>query len=163
MRTTLNDASRRATGRSGWRRVGACALVVALSLLAVAARAVVEPPGTYRLIVNPSRGATTVDRAFVAQAFLKKVRRWPDGESIAPVDLDQGSSVRRLWSNDVLSRSVDAVRTYWQQMIFSGRELPPPEMRSDAEVVEYVLRRPGGIGYVSATADLRGAKVVTLH
>ena len=63
----------------------------------------------------------------------------------------------------MLSRSLEAVRTYWQQMIFSGRELPPPELRSDEEVVGYVLRRPGAIGDVSAGADLHGAKVLTLR
>jgi hypothetical protein len=117
----------------------------------------------FRMIVNPSVQVTAVDRAFVAQAFLKKVRRWPNGDAIQPVDLDPRSPVRRSWSTEVLSRSLEAVRTYWQQMIFSGRELPPPELRSDEEVVGYVLRRPGAIGYVSARADLHGAKVLTLR
>jgi ABC-type phosphate transport system substrate-binding protein len=117
----------------------------------------------YRLIVDPANSTTSVDRVFVAQAFLKKVRRWPDGGTIHPVDLARGSPIRSRWSSDVLSRSVDAVKIYWQQMIFSGRELPPPEMGSDDEVVDYVLRRPGSIGYVSASTNLRGTKVLTVR
>jgi hypothetical protein len=128
-----------------------------------AASAIAAAPSSYRLIANPSCPVSAVNRAFVSQVFLKKVRRWPDGEAIQPVDLDPRSAVRQNWSAEVLSRSVEAVRIYWQQMIFSGRELPPPELRSDAEVVGYVLRRPGAIGYVSANANVQGAKVLTLR
>jgi hypothetical protein len=146
------------------RRAVVCMAMIVGGVSATGAeRAFAEVPQTYRLIANPSCPVSSVDRGFVAQAFLKKIRRWPDGEAIQPVDLDSRSAVRRNWSADVLSRSVEAVRTYWQQMIFSGRELPPPEMRSDDEVVGYILKRPGAIGYVSSTADLRGAKVLTLR
>jgi hypothetical protein len=148
-----------------WARRGVLCLAAVLVVVTAAAadRALADVGPTYRLIANPSCPLSEVDRGFVAQAFLKKIRRWPDGEMLQPVDLDSRSAVRRTWSSDVLSRSVEAVRTYWQQMIFSGRELPPPEMRSDEEVIGYVLKRPGGIGYVSTTADLRGAKVLTIR
>lgn len=117
----------------------------------------------YRLIVNPGNPTAEVDRAFVAQAFLRKISRWPTGEGILPIDLDQNSRVRRRWSSEVLNRSVEAVKSYWQGMIFSGRSLPPPEAMSDEQVVDYVLHRPGSIGYVSIDANLRGARVVTLR
>ena len=38
--------------------------------------------------------------------------------------------------------------------------MPPPELGSDVDVIIYVLRHPGAVGYVSASVDLRGAKVV---
>jgi hypothetical protein len=116
-------------------------------------------PG-FRLIVNPLNPVKVVARFFVEQAFLRKVRRWPNGEVIQPVDLDPQSPVRRRWSGEALGRSVEAVRSYWQQMIFSGRDLPPPEMSSEREVVNYVLKNPGSVGYVSVGADLRGAKTI---
>lgn len=124
-----------------------------------AAPGTVAPP-PFHLIVNPTNPASTVDRAFVAQAFLKKVRHWPDGQTILPVDLARDSTVRRQWSLDLLGRSVEAVKNYWQQLIFAGRDLPPPELPSDTEVVTYVLHNPGAIGYVSGVAPLHGAKVL---
>ena len=115
---------------------------------------------SFHVIINPANPATVVDRAFVAQAFLKKVRRWPDGQTILPVDLTRDSSVRRQWSLDLLGRSVEAVKNYWQQLIFAGRDLPPPELPSEGDVVSYVLHNPGAIGYVSASAQLHGTKVL---
>ena len=53
-----------------------------------------------------------------------------------------------------------ATRNYWQQMVFSGRELPPPELDSDEDVVRFVLKYPGAIGYVSEAANVERVKSV---
>jgi hypothetical protein len=116
--------------------------------------------------LNVPRGGNpraSIDRSFVGQAFLKKVRTWPHGGMVEPVDLDERSPIRRQCSEDVLGRSVEAVKSYWQQMIFSGRDLPPPEVESDDAVVSFVARRAGALGYVSAGANLRGTKILTLE
>lgn len=153
----------------GWLGRAAICVGLAASIAlpaSLGSRALAQGPSAapgYRLIVNPSNPTAEVERAFVAQAFLRKVSRWPTGETILPIDLDQSSRVRRRWSSEVLNRSVEAVKSYWQGMIFSGRSLPPPEVASDDQVVDYVLHRPGGIGYVSVEANLHGARVLTLR
>jgi hypothetical protein len=117
----------------------------------------------YRIIVHSGNPATSVERAFVAELFLKKVTRWSDGETAKPVDLRPDSGVRKRFSEGVLKRSVGAVRSYWQQRIFSGRDVPPPELESEDAVVAYVARYPGAIGYVSASAKLAGVRELGLR
>lgn len=135
-----------------------------LGRVATPAQAQAGPPNAgYYLIVHGRHATTPVDRSFVAQAFLKKIRKWPDGIIIQPVDLEPNSSVRQRYSIDVLGRSIDAVRSYWQQMIFSGRELPPAELPGDEDVVSFVARTPGAIGYVSPAVPLKGVKIVALR
>ena len=119
-------------------------------------------PPPYVVIVNPTNTESVLDRTFVEDAFLKKVTRWKNDDVIHPVDLGPESPVRRRFTEDVLKRSVAAVRIYWQQIIFSGRDIPPPELDTDDEVVKYVLKHPGSIGYISGTASTGGAKVVTV-
>ena len=146
---------------------GTGVILLALALLG----AVAAPVGAdtryapeMRIIVNPGNPVTWLDRRFVADVFLKKVTRWPQhDEVIRPVDLEGGSSVRRRFSDEVLKRSVSAVKTYWQQMVFSGRGVPPPEMDSEEQVVRFVLRNPGAIGYVSGSAAIDNARVVPLR
>ncbi len=55
------------------------------------------------------------------------------------------------------------MRSYWQQVIFSGRGLPPPELPDDAVVVAYVLSHRGAIAYVSGDAVVRSAKVLAVR
>jgi ABC-type phosphate transport system substrate-binding protein len=122
-----------------------------------------RPVPVYRIIVNPGNPATSVDRSFLEDAFLKKITTWPGGDVIHPVDLAPDSPVRRKFTRDVLNRSVEAVKGYWQQRIFSGRDVPPPEMDSDDDVVRFVLKHEGGVGYVSGTAAIGDAKIVVVQ
>jgi hypothetical protein len=138
-------------------------LLQALVILMVVAAARPAAPGPapgYVLIVHPGNTSGVVDRAFLKQAFLKKRTRWPDGSSIHPVDLVPASPVRERFSREVLERSVTAVRSYWQQLIFSGREVPPVELPDSAAVVQYVLRHPGAVGYIEDNAPLEGARIL---
>jgi ABC-type phosphate transport system substrate-binding protein len=142
-------------------RVIAAALTIVLFSGAVFAQASAGSP-PYRIIVHPRNPVASVDRSFLVNVFLKKVTRWGHGEALRPVDLAD-STPRRKFSEEVLARSVLAVRSYWQQQIFSGRGVPPPELASDQAVVKFVLQSPGAIGYVSANADLAGAKVLQVR
>lgn len=145
------------------RRVLGAILAAVSALLAVAlsARADSAKP-SYVLICNPDNPLSNVERRFVQDAFLKKVTTWPTGGGAHPVDLPPSSPVRRQFSEEVLRRTVAAVRIFWEQRIFAGRDLPPPEVATDAEVVRFVMRDRGAIGYVSAGAHLDGAKVLTV-
>lgn len=144
---------------------GAVLLVLGAGLLAFAPPAEVEaqPQPGVRVIVHPHNPTTTLERKNVADVFLKKITRWPDGAPIRPVDLHPDSPVRRRFSDDVLNRSVAAVKSYWQQMVFSGRQVPPPELESEEQVVRYVLKNPGAIGYVSTGANIEAAKPLSLR
>ncbi|SRR6266478_3275570 len=142
-----------------------CLILIAISAAlgaAVGGHSQAAGPANFRVVVNPQNVATSVDRKFVADAFLKKVTRWPDGEAVRPVDLQPESPARARFSDEIVKRSVSAVKSYWQQLVFSGREIPPPELDSDEEVIRYVLRFPGAIGYVSGAASADRVKVVTV-
>jgi len=116
-----------------------------------------------RVIINPDNATSAVDRKFLAEAFLKKVTRWPNDELIRPVDQESSSPARHAFSDSVLKRSVAAVKSYWQQMIFSGGTVPPPEFDSEGDVVKFVLKNRGAVGYVSAGVNLQGAKILTVR
>jgi hypothetical protein len=123
-----------------------------------------EPaPPAFVIIVHPRNPNQSLERRFVADALLKKTTRWPNGEVIKPVDLPPDAMARERFSHEILKRSVSAVKSYWQQIIFTGRDVPPPELASDDLVVQYVLRHEGAIGYVSGSAHLGGAVTVTLR
>jgi hypothetical protein len=146
------------------RPLFAAALLFVCALVALAADVrAANPPPPYRIIVNPKNPLSSAERELLEHAFLKKTTRWPNDEVIRPADLVPRSPVRRKFSEEVLHRSVEEVKAYWQQRIFSGNDVPPPELASDDEMVSYVLKYEGAVGYVSGTADLRGAKTLTVR
>jgi ABC-type phosphate transport system substrate-binding protein len=78
----------------------------------------------------------------------------------APVYQVKAAAPRIVFDKTVLGKSVAAVETYWQQQIFSGKDVPPPAKGSDDDVIAFVKATPGGIGYVSAGAAVAGVKVI---
>jgi len=128
--------------------------------LALGANAARASSAEFVVIVNKKNPAVGVSSEFLADAFLKKAVHWDHGASIRAADQRTDSAVRRAFSTTILKRTVAAVRNYWQQRIFSGREVPPPEFDSDAAVIHYVQKHDGGVGYVSPDAALDGVKVI---
>jgi hypothetical protein len=140
-------------------RIGALILVglVTASLAAEPTR-----PG-FVLIAHPARRFSKMDRKFLADVFLRRATRWPDDTPVHPVDLGPEAPARVRFSQEILSRSVASVRSYWQQRIFSGQGLPPPEMPDDHDVVAYVVSHPGAIGYVAAGTQVNGAAILEVN
>jgi ABC-type phosphate transport system substrate-binding protein len=108
----------------------------------------------YRVIVNASNPVTTLSRDDLSRLFLKKTTRWPSGGQVVPVDQGEDSPLRATFTRDIHKRDLDSVRSYWQQVIFEGRGLPPTEKASDGEVEAFVAANPSAIGYVSAGRTL---------
>ncbi len=114
----------------------------------------------FKVVAHPDSGyALTHDQA--SRIFLKKTTAWPDGRPAYPVDQVEGP-VREAFSRAVHGKATSAVKSYWQQQIFSGRGIPPAELRGDAEVLAHVRSIPGAIGYVSESAPDAGVRVVTM-
>ena len=119
----------------------------------------------FKVIVHPDNPTTSLSAKDVSNYLLKKKTKWnADGfkEKVDPIDLGGDSPTRETFSKEVHGRSVSSIKSFWQRQIFSGREVPPPEAASDAEVITYVKSHPGAIGYVSASASLDGVKVVSV-
>jgi ABC-type phosphate transport system substrate-binding protein len=114
----------------------------------------------FRMIINSSNPISLMSKAKVGRMLLKKTTKWRDGEKAKPVDQGRSSVARELFSKKVLGKTVRQVMSYWQQKVFSGRAVPPPQMKSDREVLDYVKANRGAIGYVSRRAPLKGVKVL---
>lgn len=138
-------------------------LALVLFTVVVCTTAAGQQSAGYKVIVHPNNPATALDRRFLTDAFLKKITTWPSGDVIRPADLAPDSPVRRAFTHDVMNRSVESVKGYWQQRIFSGRDVPPPEFDTDDEVVQFVLKHEGGIGYVSSAAKVGDCHIVTVQ
>lgn len=133
-------------------------LALAIAMLPVLVPASSAQAQGYVVIVNSADATSSISKADLSNIFLKK------GGKLTPVDQGKGASVRESFSKDVHGRPVAAVQSYWQQQIFSGKNVPPAEKGSDAEVIAFVKANPGSIGYVSSGADLGGGvKAVTVN
>lgn len=136
-------------------------LVAALVVLLLAA----EPPaqaGDFKVVVHPDNPVGALTVAQVSRLFLKKTLGWAEGRPVQPVE-PASPALRERFAQAVHGKSLNAVRSYWNQLIFSGRDVPPLVKPDDAGVLALVRADPGAIGYVSSGADLTGVKVLTVQ
>ncbi|MEM9293524.1 MAG: hypothetical protein AAGD01_17705 [Acidobacteriota bacterium] len=113
----------------------------------------------YKLIVNSDNPVSSLSKDEVSDYFLKKTSSWKSAgfdQRVNPLDLTAPPEVRNAFSEDVHGRSANAIKKYWQRLIFTGRGTPPREVDSDSEAISFVASTPGGIAYVSPSASLPG-------
>ena len=136
------------------------ATLVLLTLIGATRPAAAE---SFKVIVNAKVAGRTIRRDSLAEIFLGRAERWIDGRPVTPVDLSTTSPVRESFTKGVLEMTVLSVRVYWTRTISMGH-FPPPTRPSDDEVVAFVARNAGGIGYVSEQATLpETVKVVAVQ
>ncbi|MEM7583884.1 MAG: hypothetical protein AAF560_10925 [Acidobacteriota bacterium] len=105
-------------------------------------------PG-FQVVINAANPTESMTASTVAKIFLKKLRRWDHDETITPIDLGAKDPVRKAFTRAIHGKSVTAIKSFWQRMIFSARGQPPEEKSDHEEVLEFIRTTPGGIGYVS--------------
>jgi len=127
------------------------ALVVVLLGAAAAASA---QDAAYKVIVNASNPTATAKRAAIAQLFMSRSVSWAWGPGADPVDQSMTSPIRDAFSREVLGMPLAAVQNYWRKRLLDTHEVPPLVKASDAEVIGYVAKNPGAVGYVAAATDL---------
>ena len=115
----------------------------------------------FKIVINEANATSSIRKDGLSRCFMKQANTWISGQLVVPVDQAASSDVRQTFSEAVHGRDVNAVKSYWQREIFSGRGVPPAEKASDQEVLAFVRANPGAIGYVSADADVSaGVKVL---
>jgi ABC-type phosphate transport system substrate-binding protein len=119
----------------------------------------------YVVVVNPGNPIRRLSTTQLSKIYLGKLQGWDINGRIEPVvamDQKPDSPLRAMFTEKVLHRSMTEAESYWRQEIYAGRSFPPPE-NSEAEALAAVRSMIGGIAYVSASADLKGVKVVSIE
>jgi len=136
---------------------------IVLALLVVASWHTTAIAAGYKVIVNNGNDTSSLAKKDLVQYFLKKTAKWSDGTPVVAVDQTEKSAARERFTLEIHGKSVSAVKSYWQQQIFSGRDVPPVEKSSDAEVIAFVRNNRDAVGYVSEETPVSGVKVIDVQ
>ena len=78
---------------------------------------------------------------------------------VEPVLLKSGDA-HESFVKQYTGKTAIALVTYYRSLAFTGKGAMPKALASDAEVVAYVRKTKGAIGYVSASASTEGVKIL---
>jgi TonB family protein len=118
--------------------------------------------GDVKVIANPSVNTEAISANEIKSVFLGERNSLRDGTHVEPV-LSRGGLAHAAFLKDYLGQNDDALQNYYRTLVFTGKGSMPKALHSDEEVVAYVARTRGAIGYVSATATLDGVKTLAVY
>ena len=110
------------------------------------------------IIVNNSV-SDSVDASTAQKIYLGKKSKWDNGASITAVTLS-GGGVHDAFLDQYIKKTSAQFDTYWKQMIFSGKGVPPKSFASEKELIDFVSQTAGAIGYVDSTTPMENVKVI---
>jgi TonB family protein len=114
-----------------------------------------------KVIANSTVTVDTISADELANIFMQGKNSLHDGSHVEPVLQKQGPT-HRAFLRDVLHQSDDSLQNSYRALVFTGKGSMPKAFSSDAEVVAYVAKTNGAIGYVSADADTQGVKTLVI-
>ena len=117
--------------------------------------------GDVKIVANPSVRADSITPAELRSVFLEDRRSLNDGSHVEPV-LAKGGAAHEAFLRQYLGKSDDDLRTYYRTLVFTGTGAMPKFLDSDAEIIRYVARTRGAVGYVSIDFPTNGVKVLAI-
>ncbi|MEO6079141.1 MAG: phosphate ABC transporter substrate-binding protein [Steroidobacteraceae bacterium] len=99
-------------------------------------------------VVSSKNQVKTLSKTQVADIFLGKVRRFPDGTAALPIDQAEGSSARDEFYTKVAAKTAAQMKAHWSKIIFTGRGRPPLWGANIAELKKRIAENPSAIGYI---------------
>jgi hypothetical protein len=133
---------------------------VAVWLCFLAAPRAVDLSVGVKVIANPSVSASEISVEDLKGVFLA-TKTSVGGSQVAPV-LAKAGRAHDVVLKEYLGKSDAALMTYFRGLVFTGKASMPKVCDSDAEIVEYVARTKGAVGYIGAAVPAAGTKTLAI-
>lgn len=115
----------------------------------------------FKVIANRSVQADSISADELKDVFLQEKNSLSDGSRVVPVLAKEGSA-HKNFVKQYLGKTEDSLMTYYRSLVFTGKGLMPKTLNSDVEVLAYVAKTKGAIGYISSSASTEGVKVLAV-
>lgn len=111
-------------------------------------------------VVSARNPVATMSRNQIADIFLGKTGRFPDGGQAVPIDQAEGAAARDEFYLNFTGKSPSQLKAHWAKIIFTGRGQPPLEVANGAELKRRIAENPNALGYIERSMVDDSVKVV---
>jgi ABC-type phosphate transport system substrate-binding protein len=102
-------------------------------------------------VVSAKSPVTVLNATQVADIFLGKTSRFPDGSQAVPIDQSEDSPARDRFYSQFTGKSPSQVKAHWSKIIFTGRGQPPRQAATGQEARRLIAENPHAIGYIDSS------------
>jgi ABC-type phosphate transport system substrate-binding protein len=101
-------------------------------------------------VVSAKSAIKALTQEQVADIFLGRVSRFPNGLVAVPIDLRDGSPERDQFYAKIAGKTPAQVKAYWSKIIFTGRGQPPRAVPTDLDMKKFIADNDTAIGYIDS-------------
>lgn len=113
------------------------------------------------VIGNRSVPVASLTPKDVKNIYLGKMKVWDNGMKIVFVTLGSGDTTNRFLKQYV-KKNPSMFNKYWKKKVFTGGGKPPRSFSREKDLLEYVSKTKGAIGYVSSQAYKDNVKILSV-
>lgn len=129
-----------------------------LALLAISLSVPASLRAELVVIAHPESRVSELTRSELINIFMGRYRKLPSGIAALPVDL---GPLRAKFYRELVNKDMAEINSYWARLMFSGQASPPLQIDTQKDLLDYVRRNPGAIGFVDS-ADVPDDLVVVM-
>lgn len=100
------------------------------------------------LVVSAKSAVQSLPRSEIAEIFLGRTTRFPNGQRVVPLDQEVGSADRDEFYTNFVGISSVQLKAHWSKVIFTGRGKPPKTVANGIEARKLIASNPQSIGYI---------------
>ena len=116
------------------------------------------------IIVNKKVTKEAITKSEIQKIYLGKVALWNNDLKIRACIMTEKTEVGKKFFGTVLNMSAKKYKKHWIRQVFSGYGASPNVFGTAEEVIDYVSKNEGGIGFIPETKAkaLKNCKVIKL-
>jgi len=118
--------------------------------------------GDLVIICNKSVVESKLSKQELINIYLGKKTTWSDKKKI--IFITQNNAViSEQFLNEYINMIAAQYSSYWLEKVFTGQASPPKSFASDREMIQFITKTEGAIGYVSSSEGLSNVKLVEIE
>lgn len=111
------------------------------------------------VVMSKNSPQQTLSENHIANIFLARTNRFPDGQKAKPVEL-KNASRRANFYQSISGKSLNQLAAYWTTLVFTGKGKPPKGIKDIESLITLLERYPGAISYVDSSQVTTDMKII---
>jgi ABC-type phosphate transport system substrate-binding protein len=113
------------------------------------------------VIGNRSVPESELSPGDIQSVFLGKKKMWSNGLKVEMSTLSDGELTDRFLEAYV-KKNANTFKNYWKKQVFTGGGKPPVSFDREKDLVDYVSKTKGAVGYVSSQSYTDSVKILAV-
>ena len=134
--------------------------IICISLLFLSAAVPSHSSKEVIFIVNSSVQIETISKDVIQQIFIGDKIAWSDTQDIELCILTKSDPLK-LFLKTYIDMNSTKFKRHWKKILFTGMGTYPKFFDNEAELIQYVSKTDGAIGFIGALPEEVDVKVIT--